>query len=105
MSSNVRKYLIRYDGNDGMSYDKFIYCKYEFVWDGQKWCNEDGSSLNFDCVTDSNAFVTACCIAGVDTGDKYSYWEEIKEFDIPELVAKKFNYAYPQKIKQIDYAV
>ena len=58
MSSNVRKYLICYDGNDGMSYNKYIYCKYENVWDGQNWCNEDGSSLNFDCVTDCNAFVT-----------------------------------------------
>lgn len=100
MSSNVRKYLISYDGNDGMSYNKYIYCKYENVWDGQKWCNEDGSSLDFDCVTDSNAFVTACCIAGVDTGDKYSYWEEIEDFDIPEPVAKKFNNIYSQKINQ-----
>lgn len=95
MSSNVRKYIIRYDGNDGLIYRKSIYCKYEHVWDGQKWCNEDGSSLNFDCVTDSEAFVTACCIAGFDTEDKYCNWEEINEFDIPEPVAKVFNYVYP----------
>ena len=100
MSSNVRKYKIRYDGNDGITYSNHIYCKYEHVCDVQEWCNEDGSSVDFDCVTDSQAYITACCIAGIEVIDKYHYWEEILEFDIPEIVAKVFNYKYPQKITQ-----
>lgn len=32
MSSFVNKYKIVYDGNDGMTYEKFIYCKFENVW-------------------------------------------------------------------------
>lgn len=92
MSSYVNKYKVKYDGNDGYSYIEYLYCKYENVWDGQLWCLEDGSSLNFDCVTDSQAFVRACCIAGIPTNNKYEYWEQIEEFTLPEAVAKKFNY-------------
>lgn len=100
MSSNVRKYHIRYDGNDGFTYKENIYCKYENVWDGQLWCNEDGTPVDFRCLSDNHAFVKACCIANIPIDDKYSYWKEIKEFEIPELVAKAFNYKYPQIIKQ-----
>lgn len=92
MSSYVNKYKVKYDGNDGYSYIEYLYCKYENVWDGQLWCLEDGSSLNFDCVTDSQAYVRACCIAGIPTNNKYDYWEQIEEFTLPEAVAKKFNY-------------
>lgn len=92
MSSYVNKYKVKYDGNDGYSYIEYLYCKYENVWNGQLWCLEDGSSLNFDCVTDSQAFVRACCIADIPTNNKYYYWEQIEEFTLPEAVAKKFNY-------------
>jgi len=77
MSSSVHKYKITYDGNDGMTYKKNIYCKYENVWDGQLWRKEDGTSLNFDCVPDSYAYVTAMCIAHTPTNNKYFYWKEI----------------------------
>ena len=92
MSSYVNKYKVKYDGNDGYSYIEYLYCKYENVWNGQLWCLEDGSSLNFDCVTDSQAYVRACCIAGIPTNNKYDYWEQIEEFTLPEAVAKRFNY-------------
>lgn len=100
MSSNVRKYLIRYDGNDGITYTEYIYCKFERVCDCQKWYNEDGTPVDFGSVTDSHAFVKACCIASIPTNDEYFYWEEINDFDIPEVIAKAFNYVYPQRIKQ-----
>ena len=92
MSSYVNKYKIKYDGNDGYSYIEYLYCKYENVWNGQLWYLEDGSSLNFDCVTDSQAYVRACYIAGIPTNNKYDYWEQIEEFTLPEAVAKRFNY-------------
>jgi len=90
MSSYVEKYRIHYDGNDSNTYQKDIYCKYEGVWDGQLWVNEDGSPVNFGCVTDSHAKVKAMCIAGIPTEDRFFYWEEIKEFELPEAVAKVF---------------
>jgi hypothetical protein len=92
MSSCINKYKIKYDGNNGHSYIEYLYCKYENVWNGQLWCLENGSSLNFDCVTDSQAYVRACCIAGIPTNNKYDYWEQIEEFTLPEIVAKIFNY-------------
>ena len=92
MSSYVNKYKVKYDGNDGCSYIEYLYCKYEGVWNGQLWCLEDGSSLDFDCITDSQAYVRACCIAGIPTNNKYDYWEQIEEFTLPEAVAKIFNY-------------
>lgn len=92
MSSYINKYKVKYDGNDGYSYTEYLYCKYENVWDGQLWCLEDGSSLNFDCVTDNRAYVRACCIAGIPTNNEYYYWEQIEEFTLPEAVAKIFNY-------------
>ena len=82
-----------------MTYQEDIYCKYEGVWDGQMWVNEDGTPVNFRCLTDSHAEVMAKCIAGIPTEDDYFYWKEIKEFDIPKEVAKAFNYVYPQKCK------
>ena len=99
MSNYVRKYRIVYDGNDGMTYDQDIYCKYEGVWNGQMWVNEDGTPVDFRCLTDSHAEVMAKCIAGISTEDDYFYWKEIKEFDIPKAVANAFNYVYPQKCK------
>ena len=92
MSSYVNKYKVKYDGNDGYSYIEYLYCKYEDVWNGQLWCLENGSSLNFDCVTDSQAYVRACCIAGIPTNNRYDYWEQIEKFTLPEAVAKLFNY-------------
>ena len=93
MSSSVHKYIIVYDGNDGFTYTENIYCKFEHVDDSQKWCTESGESLNFDCLTDSHAMVRAACIAGVETNDKYFYWKEIKDFEMPNSVAIRFNYA------------
>lgn len=90
MSSHINKYKIVYDGNDGMTYEKFIYCKFENVWDGQLWRNEDGTPVDFRCVTDSEACVTAMCIANIPTEDKYFYWEKVKEFVLPEAVRKEF---------------
>lgn len=81
---------------------KSIYCKYEGVWNGQLWVNEDGTPVDFGCVTDSEAMVKSMCIAGIPTEREYEYWEEIKEFDIPEAVAKAYNYKYPQHINN-DY--
>ena len=95
MSSYVKKYKIHYDGNDGRSYDEYIYCKFEGVWDGQLWVNEDGTPVDFGCVTDSQAFVKAMCIAGLEINNSYEYWKEIDEFDLPEAVAEAFNYKYP----------
>ena len=92
MSSYINKYRLIYDGNDGMTYEKFIYCKFENVWDGQLWRNEDGTPLDFRCVTDSEALVTAMCIANIPTNDKYFYWEKIENFEIPPTVKKEFNY-------------
>lgn len=92
MSSYVKKYKVVYDGNDGMTYEENLYCKFENVWDGQLWRKEDGSSVNFDCVTDSYANVVSACIANIPTNDKYFYWKEIKDFELPYSVAKEFNY-------------
>lgn len=97
MSSFVNKYKIVYDGNDGMTYEKFIYCKFENVWDGQLWRNEDGTPVDFRCLTDSEAKVKSMCIAGIPTDDKYFYWEEMDEFELPETVAEAFN--YPKNFK------
>ena len=90
MSSFVNKYKIVYDGNDGMTYEKFIYCKFENVWDGQLWRNEDGTPVDFKCVTDSEALVTAMCIANIPTEDKYFYWTKVEDFMLPEVVRKEF---------------
>lgn len=100
MSSYVCKYHIKYDGNDGMTYDENIYCKYEGVWNGELWSNEDGTPVDFKCISDSCAYVKACCIAGIPINDRYFYWEEIKEFDLPEAVANAFNYKFPQHISK-----
>lgn len=90
MSSYIKKYNIRYDGNDGFTYNKQIYCQFENVWDGQKWANEDGTPVDFGNVTDSEALVTAYCIANIPTNDKYFYWNEIKDFQIPDAVKNFF---------------
>jgi len=90
MSSFVNKYKIVYDGNDGMTYEKSIYCKFENVWDGQLWRNEDGTPVDFRCVTDSEAYVTAMCIANILIEDKYFYWTKVEEFVLPEAVRKEF---------------
>ena len=87
MSSYVKKYAVHYDGNDGFTHTKYIYCKFENVWDGQLWRNEDGTALDFGCVTDSEALVTSHCIANIPTGDKYFYWEEVHDFKMPAAVA------------------
>lgn len=92
MSSYVEKYRIHYDGNDGNSYDEYIYCKHEGVWNGQSWVNEDGTPVDFFYVTDSHAYVKAMCIAGILTNNKYEYWEQIEEFNLPEKVSQVFNY-------------
>ena len=97
MSSHVSKYKIVSDGNDGLTYEEYIYCKYEGVWDGQLWVNEDGTPVDFGCLTDSAAKVKSMCIAGIPVDDKYFYWEEVKEFEMPEAVAEAFN--YPSKFK------
>lgn len=91
MSSIIRKYFIIYDGNDGQSYHEYIYCKYENSCDIQIWCNEDGSSLCFDCLTDNHAFILACCIAGIEVKDDYHHWKEVEIDIIPEAVIKKLN--------------
>ena len=98
MSSYVYKYKIVYDGNDGMTYDENIYCKYEGVWDGQLWANEDGTPVDFRCLTDSAAKVKSMCIAGIPTDDKYFYWKEIEEFELPDAVAEAFDYKSGLKI-------
>jgi len=90
MSSYVNKYRVVYDGNDGMTYEKFIYCKFENVWDGELWRNEDGTPVNFGCVTDSEALVTAMCIANIPTNDKYFYWEKIDGFELSPILIKEF---------------
>ena len=90
MSNFVNKYKIVYDGNDGMTYEKFIYCKFENVWDSQLWRNENGTPVDFECVTDSEACVTAMCIANIPTEDKYFYWTKVEEFVLPEAVRKEF---------------
>ena len=92
MSSYVKKYRICYDNNMGFTDSEDVYCKYENVWDGQLWRYEDGSSVNFDYMTDSHAEVLAMCIAGIPTNDKYFYWKEIKDFELPDAVAIEFNY-------------
>ena len=90
MSSYIKKYKVVYDGNDGFTYDKQIYCQFENVWDGERWCNEDGTAVDFSCVTDSEAKVTAMCIANISTNDKYFYWKEIDDFELPDAVAEFF---------------
>lgn len=92
MSNIICKYKIKYDGNDGRTYEENIYCRYEGVWNGQLWRNEDGTPLDFSCVTDSKADVMAHCIAGIPTNNKYFYWKEIKEFELPECVAESFEF-------------
>lgn len=99
MSSIVKKFKIVSDGNDGMTYEENIYCKYENVWDGQLWANEDGTPVDFRCLTDSAAKVKSMCIAGIPTDDKYFYWEEVKDFILPDAVAEAFNYPNDLKIK------
>ena len=54
MSSYVKKFVINYDGNDGFTYSKKIYCQFENVWDGQLWRNEDGTPVDFKCLTYSH---------------------------------------------------
>ena len=91
MSNTISKYLIVYDGNDGRTYKKNIYCRYEGVWNGQLWRNEDGTPLDFDCVTDSLADVMSHCIAGIPMDNKYFYWKEIKDFELPKCVEESFD--------------
>lgn len=95
MSSYVKKFHIIYDGNDGRTYDEYIYCKYNNGCDVQNWCSEDGSPLDFESVTDSQAYVRSCCIANIPIDlvwkdNKCFYWEEIKEFTLPKSVIKTF---------------
>lgn len=101
MSSCIKKYIVHFDGNDGNLYHKEVYCKYEDVWDGQLWCNSDGSPVDFECVTDSYAKVMSMCIAGiVISGDPFCYWEEIKDFETPEAVSKSFNFGNDKILTQ-----
>lgn len=90
MSSYVRKYHIIYDGNDGRAYDEYIYCKCDNGCDVQNWCSEDGSPLDFESVTDSQAYVRGCCIANIPIDSECFYWEEIKDFTLPKQVIKTF---------------
>lgn len=92
MSSSVHKYHICYEDDCGFCGGEYIYCKFEHVGDTQSWCTAGGTSLNFDCLTDNHAFVLACCIAGYNTGDKDFDWKEIKDFTLPDEVAKFFGY-------------
>lgn len=89
MSSIIRKYKIHYDGNDGYTYDKDLYCKYDNSSDIQQWRYSDGRPIDFRVMTDSQAEVTACCIAQIPTNDKYFYWEQFDN-DIPNIVKNSF---------------
>lgn len=91
MSSYVKKYIIHYDGNDGNTYHEDVYCKYENVWDGQLWRNSDGAPVDFGCVTDSFANAMSMCIAGIPTNNKFFYWEEVKDFVVPDIVYNSFD--------------
>lgn len=90
MSSTVSKYKIVYDGGDGYTHEKYIYCKFENVWDGQLWRNEDGTPVDFFCLSDSEALVTAHCIANIPTNNEHYYWKEIKDFVLPDIVWESF---------------
>lgn len=90
MSSTIKKYVIHYDGNDGNTYSRNIYARYENVWDGQLWAEENGSPVTFELVTDSEADVLSKCIAGIPTNSEYFYWEEVDDFELPEAVEKVF---------------
>jgi hypothetical protein len=90
MSSTINKYVIHYDGNDGNTYSRNIYVRYEGVWDGQMWVEEDGSPVTFELVTDSEAYVLSNCIAGISTNNEFFYWEEVDDFELPEAVEKAF---------------
>ena len=90
MSYNLHKYKIVYDSNDGTTGVEEVYCKEEGVWDGQLWIKSNGYPVSFACVTDSYAEVMAKCILGIPTNDDFFYWEEIKEFDLPDAVEKVF---------------
>ena len=92
MSSYVKKFIIKYDGNDGMTYTQNIYCKYIGSWCGEQWYNEDGTPVDFGCVTDSQAEIISHCIAGIPVQNKYFYWKEVEEFTLPEKLAEVFNY-------------
>lgn len=92
MSSFVNKYKITFDGKCGYTCEKDIYCKFENTWDGQLWRNSDGTPVDFKCLTDSEALVTAMCIANIPTNNKYYYWEKIENFELPKEVAEEFDY-------------
>ncbi len=91
MSHYIKKYNITFDSNMGFTCHKSIYCYYDNCCDFQKWCNEDGTPLDFGCVTDDEAMVTAKCIAGIPTNDKFSYWEEDEIKELHQEVVEFFN--------------
>jgi len=86
MSSNIIKYNIIYDGNVGFTCYKSIYCYYNNCGDFQKWCNEDGTPLDFGSVTDNEAIVTAKCIANIPTNDDCYYLEVAESGELPHAV-------------------
>ena len=94
MSSDVEKYRIHYDQNDGMTGHIDVYCKYENTCDFQLWLYDNGRPVEFGCCTDSFVHVMASCMLGKEVDDKFFYWEEIKDFDLPEAVKKVF---YPNR--------
>lgn len=89
MSSIIRKYKIHYDGNDGYTYDRDLYCKYNNSLDIQQWRYSNGTSVDFELMTDSQAKVTACCIAQIPANDENFYWEQVDD-DISNIVKNSF---------------
>ena len=73
MSSYVEKYIVHYDANDSTTCHEELYVKYENVCDMQLWVYSNGYPVNFGCITDDGAEVTAKCILGIPTNNKYSY--------------------------------
>ena len=91
MSSYIRKYIVHYDSNDGDTCKVELFVKYNCTCDIQQWVYNDGTPLDFGCITDSGASVIAKCILHIPTNDKFFYWKEVEgAYELPEAVKNYF---------------
>jgi hypothetical protein len=90
MSSCIKAFKIIYDSNDGRTYEEVVYCKYNNTNDIQRWLDSGGRPVDFNYVTDSKVDVLAKCILGIPTDNKYYYWQELEDFELPREVDEEF---------------
>ena len=90
MSRIINKYNIYYENSYSETKIKTVYSCSDISWDIIQWLTETGTPIIFDSLSYNEAYVTACCIANISTNDSINYWEEINNFELPEIILDNF---------------